>query len=333
MHVRTEVAAVQIGAVLTDPGGVVYAMTPAVEALLGERALHMMNKFVEWPLVDGTELNISDRRIRLEVMETPQSNCILLYDVTAQEELEREWKDIEVLRQELKMAREISVLKERLTAMIAHEFGTPLSVIRAKCDLLDNHIERLPREKVSQYLHNIEAQVSHLVDLMDDLVFINRAYTAREIFQPEPLDLKPFCQALLDQTIRRWSGRQVTFTCIGQWDGIQLDRRLVRYIVSNLVSNALKYSPAGGEVRVDIHGTDQEIIFSVSDQGIGIPADEVDKVFDPMFRASNAADFNGMGLGLAMVKTSVEACSGTIKVQSEVGKGTTFIVSLPHQNE
>ncbi|MCI0347947.1 MAG: HAMP domain-containing histidine kinase, partial [Acidobacteriales bacterium] len=329
LYVRTGIPPYRVGVLLTDPGGVVYAMNPMVEVLLAEQAVEMMNKPLDWPLVDGTIINVDDRQIRVEIMETAHANCVLLHDVTPQEQHERE--EIEVLRSELKKSHEIGILKERFTAMIAHEFGTPLSVIRAKSDILNNHLERLPRAKISQYLQNIDAQVSHLGDLIDDLAFINRAYAAQEIFQPEPLDLKPFCQDLLDQTVRRWSGRAVNFTCTGQWHGIQLDRRLVRYIVSNLVSNALKYSPSGGEVRMDIHGADQEVIFSVSDQGIGIPADELDKIFNPLYRASNASNFNGMGLGLAMVKTSVEACGGGITVQSELGKGTTFLVVLPHQ--
>lgn len=277
--------------------------------------------------------NAFDGRVRTEIMGNSCANCVVLHNMNTQQlerEVERQRKEIEFLRSELKKERETSVLKERFTALIAHEFGTPLSVIRAKSELLNNHLERLSREKISQYLHNIEAQVGHMVDLMDDLVFINRAYHAREMFQPERLDLKSFCQTLLDQTTHRWSGRDVVFTCTGHCSDALLDPRLVRYIVSNLVSNALKYSPAGDAVRVDIHGTDDQVIFSVSDKGIGIPADEVDRIFNPLYRASNAANFNGMGLGLALVKTSVEACGGSINVQSELGKGTTFIVSLPH---
>lgn len=320
-----QVLSKQVGVVLTNP------------VLLGDQAVDLSNNPLKWPMVDGMVGNVFDRRVRPEITEISCANCVLVHSMKGQEQLEREVerqrKEIESLRSELKKERETSVLKERFTALIAHEFGTPLSVIRAKSDILDNHLERLSREKISQYLHNIEAQVGHMVDLMDDLVFVNRAYSAREMFQPEPLDLKPFCQTLLDQTMSRWTGRDVVFTCTGHCSEILIDPRLVRYIVSNLVSNALKYSPAAGDVRMDIHGTDDKVIFSVSDEGIGIPADEVDRIFNPLYRASNATDFNGMGLGLALVKTSVEACGGTINVQSELGKGTTFIVSLPQRSE
>jgi len=100
--------------------------------------------------------------------------------------------------------------------------------------------------------------------------------------------------------------------------------------LSNLVGNALKYSPDGGDVKLDIRVTEETITLSVSDQGIGIPADELDMIFTQFYRASNVNEFSGLGLGLTMMKTCIEMSNGTIHVESKPDEGTTFVVSLPN---
>jgi signal transduction histidine kinase len=121
----------------------------------------------------------------------------------------------------------------------------------------------------------------------------------------------------------------VVFTTSSRVKTVVLDRRVVHYMLSNLLSNAFKYSPDGREIQLDIQDDGQQIIFTVTDQGIGIPDTELDKIFTPLYRASNAHEYTGMGLGLAVVKTSVEGCGGSINVESKLGEGTTFVVSLP----
>ena len=98
------------------------------------------------------------------------------------------------------------------------------------------------------------------------------------------------------------------------------------------MGNALKYSPNGGDVNVDIIVSDDTIEISVSDHGIGIPADELDKIFTQFYRATNVNEFSGLGLGLTMMRTCIEMSDGTIHVESKLNEGTTFVVSLPRRN-
>jgi signal transduction histidine kinase len=297
--------------------------------------MELLNKTLDWPLEDGTIVNWHEHKIRLSILAMPSANCVMLNDLneTGQSiQLVEPQGNIEQYRNQLRHGHELRTARENFTVMIAHEFGTPLSVIRAKSSLLSTHLDRLSKDQIAQHFFHIEAQVNHMVDLLDDLVFINRVGNAQEICQPEPLDLIPFCKSLLDQIAHRWEAHEVIFTASSRITTVALDRRVVHYMLSNLLSNAFKYSPARREIRLDIQDAGQSVIFSFTDQGIGIPSAEVDKIFTPLYRASNASEFNGMGLGLAVVKTSVEACGGSIKVESKLGEGTTFVVSLPREN-
>ena len=134
-------------------------------------------------------------------------------------------------------------------------------------------------------------QLNHMIDFLDDLLLLNQIHTFTAATIPSaPFHLEGFCRKIVDQTKRGWKGREVIVTFKGAMDNIQVDQRLIRYILSNLVGNALKYSPKGGDVTVDINVSSNMITIAVSDKGIGIPADELDKIFTQFYRASNAAN-------------------------------------------
>jgi signal transduction histidine kinase len=293
--------------------------------LFNEGVLKMVNKLLGW----------HDRNIRLSVLKQPQVDCVMPHKFNHQDhlmqQLEQQRLEIESLQNQLRQEHELRAIRANFTAMIAHEFGTPLSIIRAKSDYFGTHIDQISKTQFTQYFLQIEAQINQMVDLLNDLVFVNRSDSTQKMCQPEPVELLPFCMALLDQIAHRWEGHEVVFSAASSIKTVIIDRRVVQYMLSNLLSNAFKYSPPGREIRLDIQDDGQQTIFSVIDQGIGIPDAELDKIFTPFYRASNANEFNGMGLGLAVVKTSVEACGGLIKVESRLDEGTTFIVSLPHE--
>jgi signal transduction histidine kinase len=275
-------------------------------------------------------LNWNDGKIRVSVPEKTRVNDVMLHKlIHVHEQSRRQRLEIETLQSQLRQERELRAVRENFTAMIAHEFGTPLSVIRAKNSLLTTYLDPISKPQIAQQFVQIETQINHMVDLIDDLVFVNRSNSTQAMSQPEPIDLVPYCMNLLNQIARRWEGHEVVFTTSSRVKTVLLDRRVVHYMLSNLLSNAFKYSPDGREIQLDIQEDGQQIIFTISDQGIGIPDGELDKIFTPLYRASNAHEFTGMGLGLAVVKTSIEGCGGSIRVESTLGEGTTFIVSLP----
>jgi signal transduction histidine kinase len=110
---------------------------------------------------------------------------------------------------------------------------------------------------------------------------------------------------------------------------VELDRKLIRQIINNLVSNAIKYSPEGKVIRINLEYTASEVILKISDEGIGIPEADLRHLFEPFHRATNVGTISGTGLGLVITREAVELHSGTIGVESQQGVGTTFIIRIP----
>ena len=164
--------------------------------------------------------------------------------------------------------------------------------------------------------------------LLEDLLTINRIATDNHEFDPQPLDIEQFCLNLVEEiALKNPTQNKITLTscCRGQ---VSLDQKLLYSVLSNLLSNALKYS-SDGQIQLGIDCQAKEIAFSVHDQGIGIPEDYLPQLFEPFQRGNNVGTRTGSGLGLTVVKHCVESHGGTITVKSEVGVGTTFIVTLP----
>jgi signal transduction histidine kinase len=272
------------------------------------------------------------RSVQLSIMKTTLASYVTLTDLSTRQQAAAQAVEIDTLRADLKKAQELLAVKEKFTALIAHDFGTPITGIRLQNDILKNHLDSLSQESVAQRLEQVSFHLNHMVDLLDDLLLLSQIDGPQGDKSSAPFHLEVFCRKMIEQIKRGWKGREVILTCTGEMDNVQVDRRLVRYILSNLVGNALKYSPEGGDVQVDVDVTEEAINFFVSDEGIGIPADELDKIFTQFYRASNVNEFSGLGLGLTMMRTCIEMCGGTIKVESKLDEGTTFVVTLPRCN-
>jgi signal transduction histidine kinase len=166
--------------------------------------------------------------------------------------------------------------------------------------------------------------------LLDEVILVGRADVDRLECLPTPLDLESFCQQLVEEARLEVSSlHQVELSLQGDFSETLWDESLLRHIFSNLFANAIKYSPQGGIIRLEVIAQDNLAIFNLIDHGIGIPPDDLVKLFQAFHRASNVGKISGTGLGLAIVKRCVEAHGGDIFVESEVGVGTTFSVKLP----
>jgi signal transduction histidine kinase len=175
----------------------------------------------------------------------------------------------------------------------------------------------------------IQSSIRHMVQLLEDALFIGVVEAGKLEVNPSYFSLDAFCQKLYKEIeMRLDSGHQLIFNCP---KGVQvwLDEKLLWQLLNNLISNAVKYSPQGGTVSLDLAYSENQITLRVQDQGIGIPAAEIENLFECFQRASNVGAISGTGLGLAIVKSCVDRLQGTIAVESEVGVGTVFTVTLP----
>ena len=230
----------------------------------------------------------------------------------------------------LEKEKELNELRSRFVSMTSHEFRTPLATILSSAELLKYYGDRLPESEKIEVIQTIENSVHRMTRMLDRVLLLGKVDAQMLEFEPSLVDLEPLCQSLLQDAVAQFPNGK----CVVQaklepnLPAGHYDEKLLRHIFSNLLSNAIKYSPDGGEVIFEVKHEDGKTIFSVSDQGIGIPADELPHLFESFHRASNVGDIQGTGLGLAIVKNSVDLHGGDISVRSTAGQGTTFVVRL-----
>jgi signal transduction histidine kinase len=219
--------------------------------------------------------------------------------------------------------------------MASHEFRTPLATIHGSVELLQHYEDRMPADKKAATLQKIDDAVERMTHMLENVLVIGRTDAGRLEFKPRALSVTAFCCSLVDElrsAMARQVGRlELVLDMPPTENHYLLDDSLIRNIVGNLLSNAIKYSPDGGVVRFSVVPEAQELVFTVSDQGIGIPQADQEQLFVSFHRASNVGPIAGTGLGLSIVKEAVVCHHGSITVVSDVGKGSCFTVRLPAQ--
>lgn len=230
---------------------------------------------------------------------------------------------------ELVKAQELNQLKSEFVSMISHDFRSPLNSILLSTGLLQNHEQQLSEEKKLTHFQLIRSAIKNMAQLLDEVSLIGKVDAGRLQRQAMPLNLECFCRKLVEELqLGIGENHHLVFTAYGEAAEIGWDEILLQHILSNLLSNAVKYSPEGGIVRFDLIAQAQSVTFRIQDEGIGIPLADQAALFQPFQRASNVGAIPGTGLGLAIAKKCVEAHGGQISLQSEVGRGTTFTVTL-----
>ncbi len=242
-------------------------------------------------------------------------------------ELQR--SNAELLRS-LSAAQELNDLKSRFITLTSHEFRTPLTTILGSTELLKHYGENWTQDKRERYLDRIHDTVDHMTRLLNDVLTVGQAEAGQLTFSPSlvnPLDL--FESAIEQVLTKTYRDRRIQLSHDLHTREIYLDQTLVSQILSNLLSNALKYSAADSAIEVYLKTEENQILFRVRDHGIGIPeADQAD-LFTSFHRAKNAANIQGTGLGLSIVKNAVNLHGGQVTVESQEGSGSTFTVLLP----
>jgi signal transduction histidine kinase len=245
-------------------------------------------------------------------------------DITKQKHYE------ETLEQSLQQEKELNELKSRFISVASHEFRTPLSTILATTENLVAYRERMDSNQIDKRLEKIKEQVNHLKLIMDDVLLLSKMQSGRLEFHPTETDLDIFCQEIVEEFESSPDiHHQIVYSCTPKPLIAQFDLKLMRHILSNLLSNALKYSPKGKEVYFEVSLKEGQLNIQVKDKGIGIPEQDLKHLFEPFHRAGNIGTISGTGLGLAITKQSVETHGGTLELESMVGEGTTFIVTIP----
>nr|WP_254449346.1 PAS domain S-box protein [Anabaena sp. UHCC 0253] len=245
-------------------------------------------------------------------------------DITERKRAEQE------IQKALEKEKELGELKSRFVSMTSHEFRTPLAVISSSAGILKDFGHKLDEARKTKHLDCIQTYVKHTTQLLDDILLINKAEHGKLAFEPALLDLIPFCQQLTEEIQLSAPNHTILFSS-NPPTGVsgKMDKKLIRQILINLLSNAIKYSPQTSTINFNLNIIESNVIFSIHDQGIGIPEADISQLFESFHRAQNVGNIAGTGLGLSIVSKCIDLHHGSIVVNSEVGKGTTFTVKMP----
>lgn len=240
-------------------------------------------------------------------------------------------KKNESLKDELDHERELNELKDHFISIVSHEFRTPLAVIMVAADMLRKYNERFSEDQRQEKLRRIKHSVQHLTNLVENILLLGRSGKEDLKLSTQVVDIEQMVLDSVQQfkelpTTQQFIHYQKKSDCMPE---LVADKALIQNVISNLLSNACKYSAAGTTIHITLICQKDHLVLTIQDEGIGIPAEDLAQLFTPFRRASNALDIRGTGIGLVTVKEIVNAHGGRITVESQENQGSTFTITLP----
>lgn len=305
--------------------GIVHDMSEQKRA---ESQLITLNRQLETKVAERTKrlteavekLLEINHKLEFEIQERKNAEQALLL---AQDEL----------RFALKREQELGQLKSRFVSMASHEFRTPLSTILSSASLMSQYTLTEQQDKRERHFKKIKSAVESLTMILDDFLSVSRLEEGRVELNPTVFELKTICTEMIEEmqgVLKR--GQRMLFNTTDDNLSISADRKVLKLILINLISNASKYSGEDKKIYCTITEGAQFVEIAISDEGIGIPEEDQVHLFDRFFRASNVVNIKGTGLGLHIVKRYADLMNGKISFLSIFGKGSTFTLFLPKMN-
>jgi PAS domain S-box-containing protein len=258
----------------------------------------------------------------IEVNRVPHLLTVGL-DITQRKHAEAE------LHKTVAREKELGQLRSSFVSMVSHEFRTPLGIIQSSAEILEDYLDRLEPTERKEHLQSIHKNTQRMARLMEEVLLIGSIEAGKMEFKPAPLALRTFASRLVDEVLSATDQRcRIELLAEDLPEIGHADERLLRHIFTNLLTNAVKYSSAGSLVRFEITRRDTHAVFSIRDEGIGIPEADREWLFSAFHRGRNVGDRPGTGLGLVIVKRCVDLHGGSIEVKSALGVGTSVTVEL-----
>ena len=236
------------------------------------------------------------------------------------------------LKKSLIKEKELGQLKASFVTVASHQFRTPLAIIQSNTELLEmlySKGEKQESDKFSKITQRITRTISKMTDLMEDVLILGKLTSGKVPWNPEEVDLIGLCNRLAGEfNSVQIDGRKIDVVTKGKGYTLHLDPKLLEHTLSNLISNAFKYSSGKANPELNIDFRPKEVVLSIKDFGLGIPKDEQLHLFEPFFRADNVTEIQGTGLGLSIAKEYVEVNKGKISAKSILGKGSCFYITF-----
>lgn len=275
----------------------------------------------------------SGMHLRMTAVALPggQGTIVSTTNITAykrQEQALAEKQD--QLERALFAEQEASSLQKQFISMVSHEFRTPLAIVDGNAQIIERRLGNEHIEEVKRRLKTIRSAVSRTVNMMEAVLSSNLLKTGKMDINIEEFSLKELIEQLCQEQADLARSHEIIVAMDDVPDNINLDRKILTLVMTNLLANAVKYTP-NDEPKITISGhvENEMVIIKVADNGVGIPQDELERVFDRFFRASTSVGIPGSGVGLSLVNDLINVHKGKINIQSEVGVGTIVTLNLP----
>ncbi len=253
----------------------------------------------------------------------------VLRDITNRKQMEDLLLEKQKLQTALDKEQELSTLKTRMMERISHEFRTPLSIIQVANETLTHYHNRLSDEKREAKNATVQNQIRRITGMLDEMALVLRSTTNADHFLSISTNLTTLCREIAAEL-------STSLALPGKYQlelqpdlFAPIDSAVLRDGLTHIMRNAARFSEPAEPVIIRLAQTANSIELRIIDHGIGIPPDELPRIFEPFFRGSNISERGGLGVGLTIARAAIEAHGGTVRVESELGKGTTFIIGLP----
>jgi PAS domain S-box-containing protein len=288
-----------------------------------EEKIKALNTSLEKKVVKRT------KELQDSVDELSELNDLLTDEIMRRKQAEARIKTA------LQKEKELNELKTKFLSLVSHEFKTPLSGILTSATLAGKYIQKEQQDKREKHLNTIKNKVHYLTNILNDFLSIERLESGKVTYRFDYFSLLNLInEVVYNANVTLKSGQIIKYPQDLEEVEIYQDRNVVELILTNLLNNAIKYSKEDSSITFEIENDDESLYFSISDEGIGIPAKDQVHIFERYFRAENALLNQGTGIGLNIIKVHLENLGGQVKFKSEENRGSTFSVKLPikHKN-
>jgi len=308
--------------------GVFMVMAFIIDITERKKAEEALKRSEEQLLVYAAEL---EKKVTLRTEELKES-VVNLENANRflQQQIKERKKAEEDVKNALDRERELNELKTKFVSIASHEFRTPLSTVLSSASLVSQYKERGDLDKIDKHVQRIKSSVNHLTSILNDFLSLGKLEEGKTEINKELIDLNYFFTEIQEEihSILK-DGQQLIIHNKLDKKPILTDKRILRNILFNLLTNASKYSDEGKEIHLTCQKQHSTLVLEIKDQGIGIPKSEEKHLFERFFRASNVTNIQGTGLGLNIVKRYIDLLNGEIDYTTEEGKGSTFTIILP----
>lgn len=285
------------------------------------------NRYVIAFVIDISERKAAEEKLKNysnELEREVKDRTLILEEAIDQLE-----KTKEELHDALNKEKELNDMKSRFVSMASHEFRTPLATILSSISLINKYTAAEHEDKRTKHVSRIKTSVNNMTDILNDFLSLSKLEEGKISYDPEVFNFHELANGIMQEMQQITRGhQQIKFT----YNGIEefySDKKIIRNILNNLISNAIKFSKENGVIQVDIDASEKEISINVKDSGIGISEEDKKHLFERFFRGKNATNIQGTGLGLNIVSKYVELLQGKITCESQLEQGTTFSIVFP----